>query len=249
MGVSSNLTLDSRNNGLIQFDDKVTVQSEIDEYLTNAIANGSTVTEDGEGGYFVEGNNGGGPVRPVSLFVSSGDTGDIVHVIKTDKGFLVPVDSYNYSADELESNLAYYRDEGYDIQQNGETYIITKDDEYVEIIKQGDGSYTEVRSEFYSEYGGNMVITGDSSSRVEFNNELKGFATYDISGTNVDVNEGVGTIYRTVTHDGGVLNINTGATAEDSVVNDKGTLHVASGGLAENTTVNSGGTLPIMKPK
>ena len=122
-------------------------------------------------------------------------------------------------------------------------YIITKDSEYVEIIKQGDGSYSEIYYNTLSEYGANITITGDESSRVEFNNALENIGKIDISGTNVDVNEGVGTIYRTVTHDGGVLNINTGATAEDSVVNDKGTLHVASGGLAENTTINSGGTL------
>ncbi len=130
---------------------------------------------------------------------------------------------------------------GFEIKQDGDNYFAsgTYDGMFItyQFIKQEDGTYNAITT------SGEMTITGDSSSKVVFNNALENIGKIDISGTNVDVNEGAGTIYRTVTHNGGVLNITKGAKAEDSVVNDKGTLHVASGGLAENTTVNSGGTL------
>ena len=131
-----------------------------------------------------------------------------------------------------------------------------------EIIQQDDGTYNAYVSYVSSAYGSDMTITGDDSSKVVFNNAIENFGAIDISGTNVDVNEGAGTIYRTVTHDKGVLNINAGAKAEDSIinkdgkmnvadsaevyrteVNDGGTLHVASGGYAQDTTVNTGATL------
>ena len=125
-----------------------------------------------------------------------------------------------------------------------------------QIIKQTDGSYKVTTS------SGEMSITGDDSSRVVFNNAIENMTQINISKTNVDVNEGAGTISRTVTYDGGKLNINAGAKAEDSVINDGGTMNVANkatasrtevnsggvlsvaaGGLAENTTINSGGLL------
>ncbi len=145
------------------------------------------------------------------------------------------------SKDEVDFFIHSYEQIGCEIKQDGENYIVTGTIDGMSItfqlIKQDDGTYTLTMT------SGEMTITGDSTSKVVFNNAIEKVGQIDISGTNVDVNEGAGTIYRTVTHDGGVLNINAGATAEDSVVNDKGTLHVAAGGMAENTTVNSGGSL------
>ncbi len=108
--------------------------------------------------------------------------------------------------------------------------------------------------------GSQIFITGDASSRVEFNEQIENVGSIDVSGTNVDVNKGV--FYRSVTHDGGVLNINS--AAEDTVVNNEGLVNIASGastkrnavndggkmivhagGLAEDTTVNSGGSLSV----
>lgn len=226
------LILDSRNNGLIQFDDKISSTGYADATLLDAQADGATVTDDGQGGYYI--NN---------------YAGQDLHLIKTDGGFLMPAgQNTGLSQDEVDQMLATLPPE-LEIKQEGDNYIVNGIGAnggihtVAEFIKQDDGTYNITLNVFYSEYGDNMTITGDNSSKVVFNNAIEKFATIDISGTNVDVNEGVGTIYRTVTHDGGVLNINTGATAEDSVVNDKGTLHVASGGMAENTTVNSGGSL------
>ena len=188
-----NLRLDSVNNGLIQFDDKIS----------------------GEGITF----------------------------------------SQTMSKDELEAMLAGIPPEA-EITQDGDDYFVSNPiyGEFYQFIKQADGTYT------MTVFSGAMTITGDSSSRVVFNNAVENAVW--IAGTNVDVNKGVGTISKTVTHDGGVLNINANAKAEDSVINDKGTmnvadtaeisrtevndggtLHIASGGYAQDTTVNSGGTL------
>ena len=49
------LTLDSRNNGLIQFDDKIISKAEIDDVFAQKFAN-ANITNDGEGGYFIEQN-------------------------------------------------------------------------------------------------------------------------------------------------------------------------------------------------
>ena len=172
----SNLTLDSHNKGLIQFDDKI-----------------------------------------------------------SGLGF-----NQTIQKEEVDSMLASLPPE-VEVKQDGENYIVSGSYNGMfityQFIKQLDGTYN------MTIYGANMVITGDNTSKVVFNNAIENVSKIDISGTNVDVNEGAGTISNTVTHDGGVLNINAGATAEDSVVDDKGTLHVAAGGMAENTTVNSGGSL------
>ncbi len=107
---------------------------------------------------------------------------------------------------------------------------------------------------------GTITITGDVFSRVAFNEQIEGIGAIDVSGTNVDVNKGV--FYRSITHDGGVLNINSaaedtvvdnlglvniasGASAKRNAVNDGGKMIVHAGGLAEDTTVNSGGSLSV----
>ena len=51
---ASSLALDSRNNGLIQFDDKIKAVSSIDEVLQVLKDNGATITDDGNGGYIIE---------------------------------------------------------------------------------------------------------------------------------------------------------------------------------------------------
>ena len=227
--MSSNLTLDSRNNGLIQFDDKISTFGIIDYFIWEYTGLGATITDDGNGGYIIEYNG-----KQIYL--------------KKDNGMLwVTEEQDSMEKDEVEEMLSQIEQIGGEVVQEGENYFATATVDGIsykyEFVKQDDGTYLVTGYEGYSAYGANMVITGDNSSKVVFNNKLDGIGTIDISGTNVDVNEGAGTIYRTVTHDGGVLNINAGAKAEDSIVNDKGTLHVASGGMAENTTVNSGGSL------
>ena len=129
--------------------------------------------------------------------------------------------SQTMSKDDVDAMLATIPPE-FEVKQDGDNYIVlgTIDGRSFtyHIIKQADGSYTMI--------SGEMSITGDDSSKVVFNNAIENMGTIDISGTNVDVNEGAGTISRTVTHDGGVLNINSGAKAEDSVINDGGRMNV-----------------------
>ena len=131
----------------------------------------------------------------------------------------------------------------FEVKQDGENYIVSGeyDGTFVtyQIIKQTDGSYK------VTILSGEMTITGDDSSRVVFNNAIENMTQIDISKTNVDVNEGAGTISRTVTYDGGKLNINAGAKAEDSVINDGGTMNVANKATASRTEVNSGGVLSV----
>ena len=69
-----------------------------------------------------------------------------------------------------------------------------------------------------------IVITGDKTGNITFNNVLENFAPLDVQQTNVNIKEGAETVVNTTVHDDGTLNILENATAEDSVVNDKGTL-------------------------
>lgn len=107
-----------------------------------------------------------------------------------------------------------------------------------------------------------IVVTGDGTGEVVFNNTLDKIVLSTISGANVQVNQGVGTFYNAIVHDKGILNINEGAKAENVLVNYDGTLNVFgnaavdktqvddngifnvyAGGFAQNTTVNAGGQL------
>ena len=243
------LTLDSRNNGKIQFDDKISIQSYIDTILSRATSAGATVTDDGNGGYLVTMGS------------------DTIHFKKTDDGFLYPVEQESgKDITYVENIIQQYEKNGFEVTTEGDNYILTGEMDgtkaVYEITKEKDGTYTLTLNDVISEYGGNMVISGDDSSQVVFNNKINGFGTIDISGTRVEANEGVGTISRTITHSGGLLNVNSGATAADNLinsggtvnvlkdgtavrtaVNDGGVFHVAAGGLAQDTTVNSGGSL------
>ena len=224
------LMLDSRNQGLIQFDDKISSLSSLDDMLLWVEAQGGTVQEDGEGGYLVDMG------------------GEQFHLKKTENGVLFPQDQESgLSQAQVEQELATFPPE-WDVKQEGDNYIVTGEDSgqmvVVEFVKQEDNTYVMTENMLLPENGADIVITGDSTSKVVFNNTIEKMEKIDISGTNVDVNEGAGTIYRTVTHDGGVLNINAGAKAEDSILNNLGTMNV-NGGAAENTVVNSGGVMNV----
>ena len=224
------LMLDSRNQGLIQFDDKISSLGSLDAMLLGVEAQGGTVQEDGEGGYLVDMG------------------GEQFHLRKTENGVLFPQDQESgLSQADVEQQIATVPPE-WDVKQEGDNYIVTGEDGgqtvVVEFVKQEDNTYVMTENTLLSENGADIFITGDNTSKVVFNKKNEKMEKIDISGTNVDVNEGAGTIYRTVTHDGGVLNINAGAKAEDSILNNLGTMNV-NGGTAENTVVNSGGVMNV----
>ena len=234
------LNLDSRNNGLIQFDDKISGMAMIDAVLAEAKAGGAIVTDDGEGGYIIKMPEGASASLALGLQVEREE----IHLKKTEGGFIYKVaEEEGISKEEVDDMLQDIPPES--LRQEGDNYFVTVTSEgqtmYMEFIKQEDGTYTASMNMLISEYGSNITITGDSSSKVVFNNAIEKLGTIDISGTNVDVNEGAGTIYRTVTHDGGVLNINAGAKAEDSIVNKGGTMNVADKAEVRRTEVNDGG--------
>ena len=211
-------------------------QEEMDELL--ASLNGATVKDDGNGGYIVEMGS------------------DSIHISKTENGFAVPMEQQTgVSSEEVQTQIEKIKEQSYDIVQEGDNYTVTneqKGKKYVlQFIKQKDGTYTVIETmsgnvtDSFTDLASTMIIAGDSSSRVVFNNAIENVAKIDISGTNVDANEGVGTIFRTITHDGGVLNINAGAKAEDSIVNQGGTMNVANSAKAYRTEVNNGGVLNV----
>lgn len=242
------LTLDAVNGGSIVFDDKIASKGTLDLFLKDMINSGCTVSKESNGNYIIEKEN------------------DIkVLEYKNNKYTMSIGEETGIEEEKIEEILKEAEAMGGTISYDDNNYIVAVDvDDFTiqyEIIQQDDGTYNAYVSYVLS-YGFNMTITGDDSSKVVFNNELNDIGTIDISGTNVDVNEGAGTIYRTVTHNDGVLNINAGAKAEDSIinkdgkmnvadsaevyrteVNDGGTLHVASGGYAQDTTVNTGAML------
>ena len=247
--VVASLNLNSVNSGLILFDDKITSISQIDILLQDYQQGGATITSDNNGGYIID------------------KDGQQIHLENKKNGtFYVPISQQEgLTKDQVDQMLSTVPPE-YEVKQDGDNYIVTGEVDGMtgvyEFIKQGEDLYSMMASYIISAYGGNITITGDDTSRVEFNNAIENITKIDISGTNVDVNKGAGTIYRTVTHDGGVLNINAGAKAEDSIIdqggvmnvantaeirrtaiNNGGILNVASGGYAEDTTVNSGGKL------
>ena len=246
--LNSKTYLGAVNGGLLKFDDKISSIAQIDDILLRLKNENYKVSDDGEGGYFAE-----------------DPYGEIYHIQKVEKGYLIPMYSTPaLSEQEILEVLGEFPPEFVTIE-NG-NYIIRGEVDgysiYMDAIKQADGSYTVTEYQIASNYGANLNIIGDESGRVEFNNALENIGTIDISGTNVDMNNGVGTIYRTITHDGGVTNINANVTAEDNIINkggtmnvadtakvyrteinDGGLLHVATGGFAQDTTVNSGGQL------
>lgn len=232
-GGFGNLTLDSVKGGLIQFDDKIASLNYVQTLLKQLEQSGATVTEDGEGGYYVD------------------QKGEKIH-LKNENGVIymsAEVSEEPIKKEELEAQLPKFEEMGFTVVQDGDNYIVTGSMEGIsikyELKKQQDGNYSAVIYEVFSVYGGNIFVTGDETSRVVFNNAIENVGKIDVSGTNVDVNKGVGVIARTITHDGGVLNINAGAKAEDSIVNQGGTMNVADSAEAYRTEVNEGGVLNV----
>ena len=127
--------------------------------------------------------------------------------------------------------------------ENG--YYWLKYDNYYDIyepIPQGEDILVNMYYA-YSTAGPALNIIGDQSSDVVFNNLVEGFSTIDISGTKVHANKGP--FVRSFTHGGGLLNINTGVVAEDSIVGDGGRVNIATGATAERTEVQSGGIMNV----
>ena len=244
---TANLNLDSRNNGLIHFDDKINALSYVDYLLLSAKQQGLNVADDGAGGYII----GGGSEKDI-------------YIIKEGDNFLYQQEKENdLSQEEVDQKVEYFKQEGSEVSYDGDNIvIIDKQNNIYQFVKQEDDTYKLTQGMFLSAYGGNLVISGDSTSKVELNNEITGMNSIDISGTVVDVNDGGGTFSNAIVHDDGILNVNANVKSENTIitsgstvniadkaeaylteVNKDGTLNVAGGGYAENTTVNSGGKL------
>ena len=230
----ANLSLEAKNGGKIQFDDKIASVNPIEAVLQEAINDGAVVTDDGKGGYIIE------------------QGGQQIHVENDNGTFWAFAWQDSVPADQIDTLLPQFEQMGLEVTKKGENYYIVDPlgllegaPAKYEFILQEDGSYLGSAYQGLSPYGGNITISGDEGSQVVFNNAIENVAKIDISGTNVDANEGVGTIFRTITHDGGVLNINAGAKAEDSIVNQGGTMNVANSAKAYRTEVNNGGVLNV----
>ena len=241
------LTLDSRNNGLIRFDDKIQAVNYVDYLLLSAKQQGFTIKDDGAGGYVIDDGSG-----------------KDIYIYKDNDSFLYQqVQENALSQDDVNQRVSQFEQQGCEISYDGDNVnVIDKQNNIYQFVKQEDGTFQLIQSVYLSSYGGNLIISGDSTGKVELNNEIIGMSSVDVSGTVVDVNEGVGTLSNSVIHNDGVLNINAGARSENAIlafggtinvadqaevylteVNNGSILHVAGGGYAENTTVNSGGQL------
>lgn len=212
----------------------VLTQEQLEMALQEAESKGWKIEDDGNGGYNL-----------IDVIKT------IYNVEKKDNAFYIPQGEENKISQEVKDFIAEKENAGAVINQDGENYKIVANVDgktiCYEIVKQEDGSYVlRTFVVLLPSHSDNIIaITGDSSSRVVFNNAIENVAKIDISGTNVDANEGVGTIFRTITHDGGVLNINAGAKAEDSIINQGGTMNVANSAKAYRTEVNNGGVLNV----
>lgn len=221
------LHLDARNGGLIQFDDKITSSSAIADYLVNAENRGNTITQDSAGNYIIEDSNG-----------------QVIHLTKTDDGYFyvgkttscIPQTGVNQFIQQAQSMGAI-------IEQVGNDYTIKYGSLTYSIVEQPDGTYTLTPTTNLSENGASVIISGDTSSRVEFNEQLEDMGTIDISGTIVNVNKGI--FYRSLTQNGAILNIATGVSAEDSIVGNGGTMNIADGASINRTQINNGGVLNL----
>lgn len=232
------LNLVSQNNGLIKFDDKISSLSMGTMTLQQLLANAEKVTEDGNGGWFVEMKNG---EEITTIHVENKDDR-----YEMDMGAMMGFPS-EVSAEEVEQFLSNLP-EGAEVIQNDGNYLIKMTlegviDVEMSLTKTSDDVYSLGANAVFSKFGSDINIAGDASSRVEFNEQLVNIGKIDISGTNVDVNKG--TFSRSTVHDGAVLNINSGVKAEDTVVDNKGTMNVKENAEAYRTGVKSGGTLNL----
>lgn len=229
MSPDATLHLDTKNGGLIQFDDKITSSSSIADYLENAENRGDTITQDSAGNYIIEDSNG-----------------QVTHLTKTDGGYSYVVETTS-GIPQTEANqfIQQAQSMGAIIEQVGNDYTIkyVGDGDIYNFTKQPDGTYTLMISMFFPENGASVIISGDTSSRVEFNEQLENMGTIDISGTIVNVNKGI--FYRSLTQNGAILNIATGVSAEDSIVGNGGTMNIADGASINRTQINNGGVLNL----
>ncbi len=227
MSPDATLHLDTKNGGLIQFDDKITSSSSIADYLENAENRGATITQDSAGNYIIEDSNG-----------------QVTHLTKTDDGyFYVGKTTSGIPQTEANQFIQQAQSMGAIIEQVGNDYTIKYGSLTYSIVKQPDGTYTLTPTTNLSENGASVIISGDTSSRVEFNEQLENMGTIDISGTIVNVNKGI--FYRSLTQNGAILNIATGVSAEDSIVGNGGTMNIADGASINRTQINNGGVLNL----
>ena len=234
MGGSLNLV--SQNNGLIKFDDKISSLSVGSFYLKQLFATAEKVTEDGDGGWFVEMKKG--EDGTISFHVENKE--DYYEIDMSSVAQLPPV----MSKEEVEAMLAAVPEGSEVIEKDGNYEVTVNEDGMLvkyTFTKQDDGNYLIGMSQILSKLGSDIKIAGDASSRVEFNEQLENIGKIDVSGTNVDVNKGK--FSRSTVHDGAVLNINKGAKASDTIIGNQGSMVVKTGASADNTTVHSGGNL------
>ena len=227
MSPYASLYLDAKNGGLIQFDDKISSSSPIADYLENAESRGASITQDSAGNYIIEYKDG-----------------KTEQLTKTDYGYSYVGETTTIGSQaQLEQLIQQAQSIGAIIEQDGENYTIKYGSETYSIVKQSNGTYTATSIANFSENGASVIISGDASSRIEFNEQLENMGTIDISGTIVNVNKGI--FYRSLTQDGAILNIATGVSAEDSIVGNGGTMNIADGASINRTQINSGGVLNL----
>ena len=225
MSPYASLYLDAKNGGLIQFDDKITSSSPIADYLENAESRGASITQDSAGNYIIEYKDG-----------------KTEQLTKTDYGYFYTEEIISgWTQAEAEQFLQQAQAAGATIGQDGDNYTIKLGEETYNLTKQPDDTYTI--TENLSENGASVIISGDASSRIEFNEQLENMGTIDISGTIVNVNKGI--FYRSLTQDGAILNIATGVSAEDSIVGNGGIMNIADGASINRTQINNGGVLNL----
>ncbi|MBE6448982.1 MAG: hypothetical protein E7018_06800, partial [Alphaproteobacteria bacterium] len=201
----SKINLNSINQGLIQFDDIITGGSELDKLVLKGRPQEHTSTESEYTFTYFQNEDGD--------YVITRGSDSIVAKNINNKYAAILYDSWSMSPLDLE-----YKISNFYAEEEGDYYI----GEYtiLEPILQEDGNYLVNFYEYYNTAGPALNITGDQSSDVVFNNLVEGFSTIDISGTKVHANKGP--FSRSFTHNGGLLNVNTGVVAEDSIVGDGG---------------------------
>ena len=224
MSPYASLYLDAKNGGLIQFDDKITSSSPIADYLENAENRGASITQDSAGNYIIEYKDG-----------------KTEQLTKTDYGYFYTEEIISgWTQAEAEQFLQQAQAAGATIGQDGDNYTITLGEEAYNLTKQPDDTYTLTDN---LSNGAFVIISGDASSRIEFNEQLENISTISINGTIVNVNKGI--FYRSLTQDGAILNIATGVSAEDSIVGNGGTMNIAAGASINRTQINNGGVLNL----
>jgi len=177
------VTLNAVNNGLIKFDDAIHALTNQKQILEAWYGNDSvTVKSDDAGGYYL----------------NNKDTGDNYgHIIKEGDTYLNPdAGIFTIAEDKLAEELSSHsEDKGYQIVQDGDNYTIrgtqeSDDPLYYEFIKKVEDGYT-IESGHVVKFGfnGGLLLTGDATSKIEFNNEIRNLKITS-SAANVEVSEG-----------------------------------------------------------